>query len=170
MLDFIMMLFDVGHEELGMSERRAVSGWNLIGLAMLALAPGVVLYLVGFESPDPIRALLYGITIIGAAFVLSWAAEVVQMDFSQSLALALLALIAILPEYIVDATFAWLAAEDPAYAGYPVANMISKYKHSLTRMLIKDIPRVIVLAFFLISLVLGVALAIAMLGKLLPVR
>ena len=118
-----MMLFDVGHEELGMSERRAVSGWNFIGLAMLALTPGVVLYLVGFESPDPIRALLYGITIIGAAFVLSWAAEVVQMDFSQSLALALLALIAILPEYIVDATFAWLAAEDPAYAGYAVANM-----------------------------------------------
>ena len=106
-----------------MSERRAVSGWNFIGLAMLALTPGVVLYLVGFESPDPIRALLYGITIIGAAFVLSWAAEVVQMDFSQSLALALLALIAILPEYIVDATFAWLAAEDPAYAGYAVANM-----------------------------------------------
>jgi cation:H+ antiporter len=106
-----------------MSEKRAVSGWNLIGLAMLALVPGVVLYLGGFEVPDPIRALLFGITIIGAAFLLSWAAEVVQMDFSQSLALALLALIAILPEYIVDATFAWLAAEDPAYAGYAVANM-----------------------------------------------
>jgi cation:H+ antiporter len=106
-----------------MSERRTVSGWNLIGLAILALAPGVVLYLGGFEAPEPIRALLFGITIIGAAFLLSWAAEVVQMDFSQSLALALLALIAILPEYIVDATFAWLAAEDPAYAGYAVANM-----------------------------------------------
>jgi cation:H+ antiporter len=106
-----------------MSEKRAVSGWNLIGLAVLAMAPGVVLYLGGFDAPDPIRALLFGITIIGAAFLLSWAAEVVQMDFSQSLALALLALIAILPEYIVDATFAWLAAEDPAYAGYAVANM-----------------------------------------------
>jgi cation:H+ antiporter len=106
-----------------MSESRAVSGWNLIGLAVLAMAPGVVLYLGGFDAPDPIRALLFGITIIGAAFLLSWAAEVVQMDFSQSLALALLALIAILPEYIVDATFAWLAAEDPAYAGYAVANM-----------------------------------------------
>jgi cation:H+ antiporter len=106
-----------------MSERQAVSGWNLIGLATLAMAPGVVLYLGGFEAPDPIRALLFGITIVGAAFLLSWAAEVVQMDFSQSLALALLALIAILPEYIVDATFAWLAAEDPAYAGYAVANM-----------------------------------------------
>jgi cation:H+ antiporter len=65
-----------------MSERRTVSGWNLIGLAILAMAPGVVLYLGGFEAPDPIRALLFGITIIGAAFLLSWAAEVVQMDFS----------------------------------------------------------------------------------------
>jgi cation:H+ antiporter len=106
-----------------MSESRAVSGWNLIGLAILAMAPGVVLYLGGFEVSAPIKALLFGITIVGAAFLLSWAAEVVQMDFSQSLALALLALIAILPEYIVDATFAWLAAEDPAYAGYAVANM-----------------------------------------------
>jgi cation:H+ antiporter len=77
-----------------MSERRAVSGWNLIGVAILALVPGMVLYLGGFEVPDP-----------------------------KSLALVLLALIAILPEYIVDATFAWLAAEDPAYAGYAVANM-----------------------------------------------
>ncbi len=46
-----------------------------------------------------------------------------QLDFSQGLALALLALIAILPEYVVDASFAWLAAEDPSYAGYAVANM-----------------------------------------------
>jgi hypothetical protein len=50
-----------------MSEKRAVSGWNLIGLATLVLAPGVVLYLGSFEAPDPIRALLFGITIIGAA-------------------------------------------------------------------------------------------------------
>ena len=35
--------------------------------------------------------------ILGAAFILSWAAEVAQMDISQSLALAFLALISILP-------------------------------------------------------------------------
>src|SRR3712207_931493 len=126
-----------------MSERQAVSGWNLIGLAILALAPGVLLYLGGFETPDPIRALLFGITIIGAAFLLSWAAEVVQLDFSQGLALALLALIAILPEYVVDASFAWLAAEDPTYAGYAIANMTGA-----NRLLIGIAwPMVIVLAY-----------------------
>ena len=100
-----------------------VSRLTWIGLAMLALVPGVALFLGGVGASDPIRAVLFGITIVGAAFLLSWAAEVVQLDFSQGLALALLALIAILPEYMVDATFAWLAAEDPVYAGYAVANM-----------------------------------------------
>ncbi len=41
-----------------------------------------------------------------AAFLLSWPAEVFQLDVSQGLALALPALIAILPGYVVDATFA----------------------------------------------------------------
>ena len=47
---------------------------------------------------------------------------------------------------------------------------VSKYKRSLTRRLIKDILAVTMLAFFLISLVLGAVLAIATLGKLFPQR
>lgn len=101
-------------------ERR---GWALIALAAAVVLPGVILVLGGVAAPDPLRALVFGIAIVGAAFLLSWAAEVVQLDFSQGLALALLALIAILPEYVVDATFAYLAAQDPDYAGYAVANM-----------------------------------------------
>lgn len=94
-----------------------------IGTALLAMLPGVLLQLVGMPTPDPVRALILGAAIVGAAFLLSWAAEAIQLDFSQGLALALLALIAVLPEYVVDASFAWLAAEDPAYAGYAIANM-----------------------------------------------
>jgi cation:H+ antiporter len=87
------------------------------------MVPGLAFSLGGVAASDPARAVVYGIAIVGAAFLLSWAAEAVQLDFSQGLALALLALIAILPEYVVDASFAWLAAEDPAYAGYAIANM-----------------------------------------------
>ena len=94
-----------------------------MALAAAVAVPGVALARGAFDASDPVRALIYGVAIVGAAFLLSWAAEAVQLDFSQGLALALLALIAILPEYVVDATFAWLAAEDPAYAGYAVANM-----------------------------------------------
>lgn len=98
-------------------------GWTAVGVAAAVMLPGVVVALSGVGLSDPVRAVVYGVAIVGAAFLLSWAAEAVQLDFSQGLALALLALIAILPEYVVDATFAWLAAEDPAYAGYAVANM-----------------------------------------------
>jgi cation:H+ antiporter len=99
------------------------AGWVWVVLAGLSIVPGLVLALGAVSVSDPVRALVYGVAIVGAAFLLSWAAEVAQLDFSQGLALALLALIAILPEYVVDASFAWLAAEDPAYAGYAVANM-----------------------------------------------
>ncbi|HEX5827352.1 MAG TPA: hypothetical protein VFY23_07515 [Candidatus Limnocylindrales bacterium] len=97
--------------------------WIWVAVAFAVMVPGVVISLAGIPAPDPLKALIYGIAIVGAAFLLSWAAEVVQLDFSQGLALALLALIAILPEYVVDATYAYLAASDPAYAGYAVANM-----------------------------------------------
>ena len=97
--------------------------WFPVALAVAVAVPGLAVRLGVFGASDPVRALLFGIAIVGAAFLLSWAAEVVQLDVSQGLALALLALIAILPEYVVDASFAWLAAEDPAYAGYAVANM-----------------------------------------------
>jgi cation:H+ antiporter len=85
--------------------------------------PGVAHSLGAFSATAPVSAAVYGVAMLGAAFLLSWAAEAVQIDLSQGLALALLALIAILPEYVVAASFAWLAAENPAYAGYAIANM-----------------------------------------------
>ncbi|MCH7803702.1 MAG: sodium:calcium antiporter [Acidobacteria bacterium] len=45
------------------------------------------------------------------------------MDMSRGLALAILALIAVLPEYAVDLYFAWVAAHDPQYIPYVTANM-----------------------------------------------
>lgn len=64
-----------------------------------------------------------GLAIFGAAFILSWAAEVAQIDIPQALALAFLALVAVLPEYAVDIYFAWSAGKDPTYVAYATANM-----------------------------------------------
>lgn len=75
------------------------------------------------HGPPPLVATLSGIAILGSAFILSWAAEAFQIDVSQALALALLSLIAVLPEYAVDAVFAWRAASDPTQAPYAIANM-----------------------------------------------
>src|SRR5256885_11457972 len=69
------------------------------------------------------EALSSGVSIFGAAFLLSWAAELAQLDIPQALALAFLALIAVLPEYAVDIYFAWQAGKNPVYTAYATANM-----------------------------------------------
>ena len=69
--------------------------------------PSFVLRLSGTQ-PDPIlAAVIYGIGIVGGAFLLSWGAEAAQVDVSASLAIAVLALVAILPEYAIEAVLAW---------------------------------------------------------------
>ena len=78
--------------------------------------PAFVLRLSGAELEPLVAALIYGVGIVGGAFLLSWAAEVAQLDISASFAIALLALIAVLPEYAIEAVLAWDAGQsfDPA--------------------------------------------------------
>jgi cation:H+ antiporter len=97
----------------------------LMAGAFLLTSPWIVLSSLGAHPEPLVISALTGMAILGAAFLLSWAAEVFQMDVSQALALALLALIAVLPEYAVDAVFAYEAGRDPEVAqrGYAVANM-----------------------------------------------
>ena len=104
-----------------MSRGGAGAAW--LAAAVLLTVPGLVHLATGFEASPPVLALIYGSGILGAAFLLSWAAEIAQLEVSQALALAILALIAILPEYAVDLYFAWRAAEDPIYGHYAAANM-----------------------------------------------
>jgi cation:H+ antiporter len=61
--------------------------------------------------PAALAAAVFGMAIIGAAFVLSWAAEAAQVDISAGLAIALLAIVAVLPEYAVDLVFTFQAGQ-----------------------------------------------------------
>jgi cation:H+ antiporter len=95
----------------------------MIGAIVLTL-PGVALRLLGIHIDPLFDSLIYGLTVVGAAFLLSWAAEVAQHDIPRSLALTVLALIAVLPEYAVDMYLSWRAADDPAtYAPLALVNM-----------------------------------------------
>jgi cation:H+ antiporter len=78
-----------------------------IGIALGITIPGLLLRFLHPDLPHPAEALLFGLAIVGAAFLLSWAAEVAQLDISAGLAIAVLAFIAVLPEYAVDMVFAW---------------------------------------------------------------
>ncbi len=77
-----------------------------MGAAFALTVPGVILSRAHTDLSEPLLALIFGLAIVGAAFLLSWAAEVAQLDISAGLAIAVLAFIAVLPEYAVDLVFA----------------------------------------------------------------
>jgi cation:H+ antiporter len=90
---------------------------GLMALAFGVTLPGVILKLTA-GHPDPLLAsILYGMAIVGAAFMISWAAEVIQLDVGGGLALAILALIAVLPEYAVDFVLTAQAGQEFAETG-----------------------------------------------------
>jgi cation:H+ antiporter len=88
-----------------------------IAVAAAITLPGFVVRFTHPDIPHPIEALVFGLAIVGAAFMLSWAAEVAQLDISAGLAIAILALIAVLPEYAVDFVFAKKGGESFAQTG-----------------------------------------------------
>jgi len=64
-----------------------------------------------------------GLAVLGASFLLAWGAETAEKDVPRAFALAVLAVLAVAPEYAVDALYAWQAATDPSKANLAVANM-----------------------------------------------
>ncbi|MDQ4108373.1 MAG: sodium:proton exchanger, partial [Actinomycetota bacterium] len=73
--------------------------------AALVTVPAFLVRYGGLDASHAVEALLFGLAIVGAAFAISWAAETAQLDISAGLAIAILALIAVLPEYAVDFVF-----------------------------------------------------------------
>src|SRR5437867_2489877 len=104
------------HEDVG---RDATAGKQLpLFLAVAVMIPGLVARFSPGHLEPVLGAVLFGAAIVGAAFLLSWAAEAAQLDISAGLAIAVLAFIAVLPEYAVDLVFARKGGE--AFAQYGV--------------------------------------------------
>ena len=93
-------------------------------LAVLAVVPGLTLRLGGVH-PEPLPRGVARSGSPSSAPRSCWrgAPRSIQLDISAGLALALLALIAVLPEYAVDFVFTWKAGKDPTYAPDALANM-----------------------------------------------
>jgi cation:H+ antiporter len=104
-----------------MKHRQALS----IVVATLVALPGLLARAFGVELSPPLEAAVSGSAIIGASFLLLWACDAAQTEISQALALAVVALIAVLPEYSIDMYFTWQAGRHPSggYAHYAIANM-----------------------------------------------
>jgi cation:H+ antiporter len=94
-----------------------------IAIVAVVICPALVMRFAGIH-PSPILGLIiYGAAVVAASFLLAWAAEAAQIDVSGGLAVAVLGVIAVLPEYAVDLYYAYTAGHVPEYTQYAAANM-----------------------------------------------
>lgn len=101
-----------------------IRDYVLLAAALALTGQWMVVHAVAREALGPVvSTVLPGLAIFGAAALLSWGAELAQLEISQALALAGLAFVAVLPEYAVDMYLAWKAAREPMYTAYAAANM-----------------------------------------------
>lgn len=94
-------------------------------VALGSSVPSLLHRFYGLEVAPYFMALWAGIAIFAAAFIILWACDAVQSDISSTLAVAIVAVVAILPEYAVDIYFTWMAGKYPEseYSHYAIANM-----------------------------------------------
>ena len=95
--------------------------WLLVtGVPLLLglLAPGAAYeppaFVVGLSTGGIVA--FSGVAVLGASFLLAWGAETAEKDVPRSFAIAVLAVLAVAPEYAVDALFAFDAGAGGATA------------------------------------------------------
>jgi cation:H+ antiporter len=96
--------------------RRRVTGttdWRRqVATAAACAGTGVVVHAVGPVLPVPLAAIGLGVGVLGASFMLAWAADAGEAVFSGGLVLAAVALVGVLPEFIIEVHFAFIQRAD----------------------------------------------------------
>lgn len=101
------------------------SDWVAIAAAALTLVPFSLVRFGTLAQGHPLLATtVLGVTIIAAAFFLSWATEGLESVLPQSVALALLALIEVAPEYAIEVLLAYRGQTELAAASMTGANRL----------------------------------------------
>lgn len=90
---------------------------------LIFIAPALIVRCGGLHPTPVVSLVIYGAAVVAASFLLAWAAEAAQLDVSGGLAIAVLALIAVLPEYAVDLYYAYQSGSHAEYTQYAAANM-----------------------------------------------
>jgi len=97
-----------------------------------------------YEHYSVFYAILTAISIVAGAFLVTWAAESSQEYLPPNLVLAIIAVINVIPEYVVDIYFTWVAGNNPQYTHYAISNMTGA-----NRMLIGIVWPLILLVYIL---------------------
>ena len=87
-----------------------------VGGAVLLTLGWVAVSLLGLDLGVGATVGISGLAVLGASFLLAWGAETAEKDVPRAFAIAVLAVLAVAPEYAVDALYAWNAGVGGATA------------------------------------------------------
>jgi len=87
-----------------------------VGGAALLTIGWVAVLLLGVDLGVLATVGISGLAVLGASFLLAWGAETAEKDVPRAFAIAVLAVLAVAPEYAVDALYAWNAGAGGATA------------------------------------------------------
>jgi cation:H+ antiporter len=87
-----------------------------VGFAAALTVGWVALFVSGAGVGSVGTVFVSGLAILGASFLLAWGAETAEKDVPRAFAIAVLAVLAVAPEYAVDALYAWNAGAGGASA------------------------------------------------------
>jgi len=93
-------------------QQRRRAGVVTLQLVAVTIATSVAVRVPGL--PAGLAAGLCFVAVISAALLISWGAEAAQFYVSQGLAVAVIALLQVVPEFMVEAVIAWRAGKDGA--------------------------------------------------------
>ena len=87
--------------------------------------PGIFVRLAGIHLGPLSTTITFFIALLSAGLLLSWGVEAAEKHVAKGLAIAILALITVLPEYAVDIYYSYQAGNHPGsvYVGFAAANM-----------------------------------------------
>ncbi len=92
-------------------------------MSAYAVVVSVWLHTASFSSPGFIAFLCFS-TVIVSALIMSWAAEAAEFSISQGLAVAIVALLQVIPEFMVEAVIAWRKDVDLMMANFTGSNRL----------------------------------------------
>lgn len=108
-----------------------------VAVALVLTVPWVGVELTGSHFGPGGTVLVSGLAVLGASFLLAWGAETAEKDVPRAFALAVLAVLAVAPEYAVDALYAWTAGTQAGTArGVEAGNLAVANMTGANRILI----------------------------------
>ena len=105
---------------------------SIITINLIIAIVGIIVKSQHSLLPEIVLPITYGFSIFSAALIISWAAESSEKDISGSFVIAIIALIAVLPEYAIETVLAYTAGQSYKLNNFVFTNRVGYVSANVT--------------------------------------